>query len=248
MRVFVSYSHADAEFAKRLASELEIRGAGVWLDVKQIKLGDSVSMGIERALTTSDVVCLVLSRHSKLSRWVDREYRAALAEQLERPEGGLKIIPIRIDETALPTLIKDIRFADFRRDFSGAFEDLCDAIGIDPIQAPFVAICYELGLDDADATRDRLIDLLTKQDIEPWCGIWHAVSDGAEQLHRELNALCGTVPTVVTSDQVALFLASGDQRIALVPLEQISIEEVLEPRGGSSSAYRYELRMRGVTG
>jgi hypothetical protein len=39
--VFISYSHADAELARRLAKGLRDRGIRVWIDEGELKVGDS---------------------------------------------------------------------------------------------------------------------------------------------------------------------------------------------------------------
>ncbi len=39
--IFISYSHADAQLANALAQELRSRGAGIWIDTEELRLGDS---------------------------------------------------------------------------------------------------------------------------------------------------------------------------------------------------------------
>jgi hypothetical protein len=48
--VFMSHSHADKPFVRRLSVDLGALGAHVWLDEAEIKVGDSLFDKIERAI------------------------------------------------------------------------------------------------------------------------------------------------------------------------------------------------------
>jgi predicted nucleotide-binding protein len=83
-KVFLSYAHHDSDFAYKLQVDLENRGADVWIDVKRIFVGESISESVEKALERMDFFCIILSRNSVRRKWVQREYRAALTLQLSR--------------------------------------------------------------------------------------------------------------------------------------------------------------------
>ena len=129
-RVFLSYAHADQSFAKRLATDLESRSVDVWLDEKEIAVGQSISEAIEQALARVDAVCLVLSERSAHRPWVQREYRAALSLQLSTADARPTILPLRIDTVEIPPLLRDIKRAEFNTGYARALGLGCRALGV----------------------------------------------------------------------------------------------------------------------
>ena len=107
-KVFLSYTHDDKDFVSSLCSDLEGRGADVWIDEKNIDVGDSISKAVEEGISSSDYVCLVLSPSSVKRTWVQREYRAALALQLSSTGKHPRIFPIITEKVDIPLLLKDI--------------------------------------------------------------------------------------------------------------------------------------------
>ena len=96
---FVSYARGDAEFAKRLTSDLQSRGVRCWLTPEDIKVGDKVDNlrpSVDSVLLKARKMILILSRNSK-SPWVQHEVDVAL--QKERTDSDLVLIPIRLDES-----------------------------------------------------------------------------------------------------------------------------------------------------
>jgi hypothetical protein len=49
-KCFISYSRKDAEFAKKLASDLEQEDVVVWIDTVEINVGQSIPWEISRAI------------------------------------------------------------------------------------------------------------------------------------------------------------------------------------------------------
>jgi tetratricopeptide (TPR) repeat protein len=126
-QIFISYSHRDKEFVNRLASDLEKAKTSVWLDEKKIKVGDSISEKIEDGISKCDFFCLVISKHSVNSNWVEREYRTALNMQLSSNTTP-KILPLLIEDVELPVLLKDIKYADFSRGYNSGLLELLHAL------------------------------------------------------------------------------------------------------------------------
>lgn len=75
--VFLSYAHADAPAAMRLADGLQARGLTVFRDFA-IVAGEDFSRQIESALADSAAVVVLLSSHASRSHWVESELRSAL--------------------------------------------------------------------------------------------------------------------------------------------------------------------------
>jgi ligand-binding sensor domain-containing protein len=126
-QIFISYSHSDKKFVKKLTIDLRNAGVRVWVDEKKIKVGDSISQKVEEGIYSCDFFCLIISRHSAKSKWVDREYRTALSVQLSS-RNTLIILPLLIQDVKLPFLLKDIKYADFSESYDSGFMQLLDAI------------------------------------------------------------------------------------------------------------------------
>jgi uncharacterized protein YjbI with pentapeptide repeats len=92
---FISYSHADDSFARRLYEQLQRRGVRCWLDKKNMRPGERILDSIEEAIGSHDKTILCCSKFSLSSGWVKDEIRKAL--ERERQLGEERIIPLNLD-------------------------------------------------------------------------------------------------------------------------------------------------------
>ena len=92
---FISYSHTDKDFARRLHDRLEGRGIRCWLDEKRIKIGDEILPGVLDAIRVHDRVLLCCSEGSLTSNWVHAE----LEETFEKEEKDARpiLFPLNLD-------------------------------------------------------------------------------------------------------------------------------------------------------
>jgi hypothetical protein len=98
---FISYSHEDKSFARRLHDALQGRGIRCWLDEHQILAGDKIHRAVDEGLSHYDKVLLCCSEASLKSWWVDTEVQKALMKEerlsKERGKDVLAIIPLNLD-------------------------------------------------------------------------------------------------------------------------------------------------------
>ncbi|QDV20665.1 Secreted effector protein pipB2 [Gimesia panareensis] len=98
---FISYSHEDKSFARRLHDALQGKGIRCWLDEHQILPGDNIYDRIDHGIRVWDKVLLCASKHSLTSGWVDDELKHAFAKEKqlfkERGEEVLSLIPLNLD-------------------------------------------------------------------------------------------------------------------------------------------------------
>jgi hypothetical protein len=70
--IFLSHSHEDKLFARKLAADLRAAGHSVWIDEAEIRIGDSLVEKIRDGLDQVDYVAAVISAASVGSPWVKK--------------------------------------------------------------------------------------------------------------------------------------------------------------------------------
>ncbi|MFA5984773.1 MAG: toll/interleukin-1 receptor domain-containing protein [Methylococcaceae bacterium] len=128
-KVFVSHSSSDKGFVDRLVADLASREIPVWYDKFDLRVGDSVTGGINEGLSQSKYFLIVLSKASVLSRWVTEELNAALMHQVAI--GGTFLLPVLIEDCDIPPLLKHRRYADFRFNYDSGLVELLGVWGKD---------------------------------------------------------------------------------------------------------------------
>lgn len=98
---FISYSHIDKSFARRLHDQLQGYGIRCWFDEHQLLPGDNIYEQVAHGIRLWDKVLLCCSEASLTSWWVDQEITTAFAresqELQERGEKVLRLIPLNLD-------------------------------------------------------------------------------------------------------------------------------------------------------
>jgi TIR domain len=112
MHVFLSHNHRDKDVARRLGAQLRLVGADVWFDEWEIRAGDSIPGKVNEGLGAVDTVLLVWSADADSSQWVRAELETAIVAGLE--EGTLRVIPLILDDTELPPLLRRLKRVDLR--------------------------------------------------------------------------------------------------------------------------------------
>ncbi|MFA0248031.1 toll/interleukin-1 receptor domain-containing protein [Vibrio sp. 10N.261.45.A4] len=110
-KVFLSHSHADKPFARKLAASLRAAGHGVWIDEAEINIGDSLVEKIREGLDQVDFVAAILSSASIDSPWVTRELDIASNREIE--EGRVVVLPLLVEKVELPGFLKGKFYGDF---------------------------------------------------------------------------------------------------------------------------------------
>jgi hypothetical protein len=106
-RVFVSYSHEDSEFGKRLIRDLRQRLGGheetVWFDTEGgLHGGDAFIDKIMEEVRDRPIFIVIVSPESMSSRFVNHEIRLAIQFDLsDDSPGGKLIVPVLYRECAM---------------------------------------------------------------------------------------------------------------------------------------------------
>jgi hypothetical protein len=112
VHVFLSHNHRDKDFVRSLAAQLRLVGVDVWLDEWEIEPGDRIPTKISSALELAETVVVIWSANAAASRWVDAELASALEADLS--SGSSRVVPVRLDDTPLPALLRSVAWIDGR--------------------------------------------------------------------------------------------------------------------------------------
>lgn len=123
---FLSHSSIDKPFIRQLAADLTANGIDVWLDEQRIRVGDSIPEKIAQGLAGSDFFLIGMSEHSTGSPWVQKELNNALVNEVQRRK--VHILPLKLDDSPMPQIIADKKYADFSKSYKAGLDDLLNAL------------------------------------------------------------------------------------------------------------------------
>jgi hypothetical protein len=115
LRVFLCHASQDKpavrDLYRRLAAEPWI---DPWLDEERLIPGQNWNLEIEKAVEASDAVIVCVSSTSIAKEgYVQRELRQVLKVALEKLEGAIFVLPVRLDDCPLPRSLRDRQALDY---------------------------------------------------------------------------------------------------------------------------------------
>ena len=125
---FLSYSSEDKEFAEKLANDLSKYKFPIFFDRWEIKVGDSIVEKINSALGKMTDLVIILSVNSLKSNWVKKELSSGLMKKLK--DNSVSILPVLREKCEIPTIINDIKYADFTQNYEDGFLDLVGGLDL----------------------------------------------------------------------------------------------------------------------
>ncbi|HEY1710542.1 MAG TPA: toll/interleukin-1 receptor domain-containing protein [Rhizomicrobium sp.] len=127
--IFLSHSHSDKPFARKIAADMRAYGHSVWIDEAEINIGDSLINKIREGLDRVDYVCAILSKNSIDSAWVQKELEIASDREIE--EKRVVVLPLILDNVKLPGFLKGKFYGDFTDEakYDESFKKLLRSIG-----------------------------------------------------------------------------------------------------------------------
>jgi hypothetical protein len=165
--IFLSHSHNDKAFARRLARDLKRTGARVWIDEAELKIGDSLIEKIREGIDKMEYLGVILSSNSVNSSWVRREVDIAMNQEINGKR--VKVLPFRIDDSDLPGFLEGKLYADFR-DSSRYNEELrkvLNRLGLETTPPPtdsrnlFTMLSAAIAAADEDLLRRATIGFMS---------------------------------------------------------------------------------------
>jgi hypothetical protein len=131
IELFLCHCSADKGRVRMVHDDLKHRGVSCWLDENKIKVGDSIVSKISDGLHSARTMILFLSKASVRSMWTRKEWQSFLARQLS--ENNLKILPALLETREIPSILADIKYADFRENYVDGFKQIHNALSTQSI-------------------------------------------------------------------------------------------------------------------
>lgn len=104
--IFISYSRSDKAFAERLARDLALMGAEVWMDVLKISAGSKWSNEIQKGLDLCKVIAVIITPMAMDSSQVEDEWQYCLDQ-------NKAIIPLLLIPAKIHFRLNSIQYIDF---------------------------------------------------------------------------------------------------------------------------------------
>ena len=115
--VFLSHNSKDKSIVRPIAEELKQIGLKVWFDEWKIKIGDDITLKVEKGLEGSKFLIDFISPNSIKSKWVTLERNTILFN--DPLNSKRKYIPVLIKKCTIPPTLKRYRYVDCRDKESG---------------------------------------------------------------------------------------------------------------------------------
>lgn len=114
LRVYLCHTSQDKPAVRELYSHLLTESwIDPWFDEERLKAGDDWDVEIKKAIYVADVVLIILSRLSVAKEgFFQKEIKYALDIAEEKPEGTIYIIPVRVDDTAIPQRLRLLQWVN----------------------------------------------------------------------------------------------------------------------------------------
>ncbi|HAX86908.1 MAG TPA: type IV secretion protein Rhs [Cyanobacteria bacterium UBA11370] len=130
--VFISYSRADADFARKLNDTLQIQGKTTWFDQESIASGSDFQQEINRGIKVCDNLLFILSPRSVNSPYCkdEVEYAASLNKRF------VTVLYREINTADLHPELAKVQWIDFNQneqDFNANFNQLVRTLDTDRI-------------------------------------------------------------------------------------------------------------------
>jgi formylglycine-generating enzyme required for sulfatase activity len=115
LKVFLCHSSSDKPLVRELYQQLKTEiWIDPWLDEEKLLPGQDWDMEIVKAVESADAVVVCISNKSVTKEgYIHRELRYALDIALEKPEGTIFIIPVRLDNSTVPLKLRELHWVDF---------------------------------------------------------------------------------------------------------------------------------------
>lgn len=126
-KIFLLYAHNDKEAVRKLHQRMVRDGIHAWLDAQDLQPGQDWQHEIRRAILNSDRVLVCLSRgFDKQPGYRHEELKIALEKAKLLDDGGIFIIPVRLERCGMPNSLRHLQRVDLFE--AGGYKKLLRAL------------------------------------------------------------------------------------------------------------------------
>ena len=145
-QVYICYNSKDKAVAEKIVSELETRGIKCWMAPRDLEPDINWGLSILRAIESSQIVVLILSKNVDSKNLMTREIERATSI-------GLDVIPFRIEDFepsgSLSYFLSTAHWIDgFPSQVESYLDELIEKISM------FLGIETEIGVQDYNKTKN----------------------------------------------------------------------------------------------
>ena len=216
--VFISYAKEDYKKARALYRRFQDANLRVWLDQHSLRTGQDWEMIIPRAISKARFFVVLLSSRAVNKRgYIQREIGLALKVAENLPEGGIFILPVRLEDCAVPERLVRWQWIDlFRRGgIDRLQQDIIGALGdeYEPRKKPKMA----MRKPRHDAGSQRIRELLDTTGTFRYCAL---SSDQYVVSNTHFLVFLGQKPS---------FFNNAKKHLNSEPLTKLHVEGVIPP-------------------
>jgi len=113
LKVFLCHALQDKAVVREIYFLLKKFNMNAWLDKEKIIPGQDWELEIRKAVRSADVVLVFLSKHFNQAGFRQKEVRWALDVAMEKPEGEVFIIPVRLEECDVMESLRRWQYVDY---------------------------------------------------------------------------------------------------------------------------------------
>lgn len=124
--IFICHSSEDHDFVVWLVRELKKKGVKVWVDERELLVGNELDKNIRHGISKADYFGIVLTKHSVVSPWVMKELEMAKTRELS--EKRTFILGILVEDCNIPSYLENRRYADFRKSDEEGLQSLLERL------------------------------------------------------------------------------------------------------------------------
>ena len=128
LKVFLCHAHADRDPVRGLYTRLTQDGVDAWLDKEKLVGGQNFEYEIRKAVRGSDLVIVCLSKEFNKSGFRQKEIKWAIDTAMEKPEGEVFIVPVRLEECETLESLRHLHWIDLFED--GGYQKLTQTFSL----------------------------------------------------------------------------------------------------------------------
>lgn len=113
LKVFLCHAHADRDAVRDLYTRLTADGVDAWFDKEKLLPGQEWEFEIRKVVRETDLVIVCLSKQFNQAGFRQKEVRLALDVAMEKPDGEVFIVPLKLEECEIIESLKKWHWVDF---------------------------------------------------------------------------------------------------------------------------------------